>query len=266
MSKALKINQPSLVQSLLEGRALLEVAALQSSKRWLQGAPKGDGHPVLVLPGFMTGDGSTNALRRYLGSLGYNAYPWELGRNPGLRQDVLTALESKLKQLSERHNCKVSIVGWSLGGLYARALSRLHNTHVRQVITLGSPFNIPQDGHISSSIGRLYEWFNPADKRDALLAREELWRKSPPVPSTAIYTEGDGVAPWQYGVDPVDAQTENLRVRGSHAGLTHNPVALYAIADRLALSDDQWLPFEVNWRNRLFYRKTCGSRHGAAFA
>lgn len=251
--------QPSLKQSLLECRAVLEVASLMPSRSWLNKAPRGDNHPVLVLPGFMAADNSTQALRTYLGEQGYNAYAWELGTNPGLRQDILQGLQMRIKQLAIRHQCKVTVIGWSLGGLYARALGHLQSEQIRQIVTLGSPFNVPRDGGVTGTVARLYQWLNKDQAEDPILERESLWRESPPVPTTSIYTEGDGVAAWQYGLDHTDKQTENLRVRGSHVGLTHNPFVLYAIADRLAQAENQWRPFKIHWSANWWYRQSCAS-------
>src|SRR5215831_17014221 len=125
---------------LLEGRALLELAALLPAYPFLRRAPAGDGHPVLVLPGFMASDFSTRALRRFLRDKGYRTHGWKLGRNLGPNQATIAAMVGRLRDLEQRYDRRVSLIGWSLGGIYARELARAMPELVRQVITLASPF------------------------------------------------------------------------------------------------------------------------------
>ncbi len=245
MSATSAIPRPSLWQSVMEFRALIEVISLLPAKPMLKLAPRGDGQPVLVFPGFFTADGSTARLRNYLKKKGFTPYAWEQGRNPGLSEELYLKLEQRVRELSEQHGCKISLVGWSLGGIYARLLAHKLPEHVRQVITLGSPFNVSQMGAVTGAVERLYERMNPNQQDDPLLAQEKLWKQPPPVPSTAIYSEGDGVAHWSFCVDQEDENTENLQIPSSHLGMTHNPLVLYAIADRLAQEEGQWRPFRL---------------------
>jgi pimeloyl-ACP methyl ester carboxylesterase len=245
MSATSAIPRPSLWQSVLEIRALFEVMSLLPAKPMLRMAPCGDGQPVLVLPGFFAADGSTARLRNYLKKKGFTPYAWELGRNPGLSEELYLKLEERILELSEQHGGKISVVGWSLGGIYARLLAHKMPEHVRQVITLGSPFNVSQMGAITGAVERLYERMNPNQQDDPLLAQEVLWKQPPPVPSTAIYSEGDGIAHWSFCVDPEDESTENLKIPSSHLGMTHNPLVMYAVADRLAQEEGQWRPFHL---------------------
>ena len=246
MSAVSAVPRPTLWQSVFEFRALLEVMSLVPARPMLKLAPSGEGQPVLVLPGFFAADGSTAKLRNYLKRKGFTPYAWELGRNPGLSEDIYLQLEQRVQELSEQHGGgTVSLVGWSLGGIYARLLAHKLPEQVRQVVTLGSPFNISQMGAVTGAVERLYERMNPNQREDPLLAQEELWKSPPPVPSTAIYSEGDGVAHWSFCVDEEDENTENLQIPSSHLGMTHNPLVLYAIADRLAQQEGQWRPFQL---------------------
>ena len=165
-----------------------------------------------------------------------------------------------MRDVSKRNGGrKVSVIGWSLGGVYARALASSSPELIRQVITLGSPFNVPTMDGISGAVARLYEFLNPGGLNDPMLADAESWRVTPPVPSTAIYSEGDGVADWKYCVDEPGHETENLKVPGSHMGLTHNAAVMYAVAERLAQREGSWQPFNLNWFRRFWYGSTAAA-------
>jgi hypothetical protein len=243
------IPPPALVWRLLEGRALAELAAFCWTYPLLTLAPRGDGHPVLVLPGFLASGSSTWPLRRFLKGLGYAAHRWKLGRNLGPVGGKEHEVAARLHELRKRYGCKVSLIGWSLGGLYARELAWMAPDDVRIVITLGSPLR----HHSSTAVSRLYERITGqrAGRADAaVLARLS---RPPPVPTTAIYSHTDGVVPWRCSREECTPTTENIRVRGSHCGLGHNPLVLWAIADRLALPDGGWHPFQVRPLGRSAY-------------
>jgi pimeloyl-ACP methyl ester carboxylesterase len=240
--------------TLAEGpRALAELAALPMAAPWLAAAPRGDGHGVLVLPGFVSNDNATAALRRYLRALGHDAQGWELGLNLGRRSIGAESerLLERLEAVRAATGRPVSLVGWSLGGVMARQLARAVPGDVRQIVTLGSPFT--GNPH-ATSIARLYERVS-GDRIDdafvtAMLAES---RTPPPVPSTAIYSRGDGIVAWRNCVEPVSATTDNIRVRGSHVGLPFNPAVWFAVADRLALPEGQWRRFDRSgWRRSVY--------------
>jgi len=222
-------ESPRLLFAALEApRALAEAATLAPSAPLLWSAPKGDGHDVLVLPGFLADDASTAMLRRYLGERGYTTHSWGLGRNLGPRPTLGRRLASRVRDLYRETGRTISLVGWSLGGIYARELARAQPHAVRQVISLGSPFG-----------------------RAAAGARTRV--EAPPVPCTAIYSRSDGVVRWQMCREAPGARSENIEVRGSHVGLGFNPLVLYAIADRLALPEGNWRPFERSGFRKILY-------------
>src|SRR6195952_4569546 len=134
------LRAPSKTLMFLEGRALHEFGAFLGALPLLSLAPRGDGHPVLVLPGLVASDSSTRPLRTFLGNRGYAVSGWRQGRNLGLRDGVQDGMLDLVRELHETHGRKVSLVGWSLGGLYARQLAKMLPDHVRSVITLGRPF------------------------------------------------------------------------------------------------------------------------------
>ena len=248
------IKAPSALLALAElHRAAVELGTLPLAAPILQLAPRGDGHPVLVMPGFTASDVSTGILRRYLGSLGYDTYAWELGRNLGPRAIGREGekLVERLRTIHKQTGKKVSLVGWSLGGVMARQLSRRAPDAVRQVISLGSPFT---GDPRATTVWRLYEYLSGQKLTDADAQRQlKESRKAPPVPSTAIYSKSDGVVAWQNCIEPASATTDNIEVYGSHCGLGVNPAVLYAVADRLAQREDEWAPFERGGWRAAFY-------------
>ena len=247
-------DPPSPWLSMLEpARAALEMSTLPLAAVPLGCAPRGDGHPVMVLPGFMGADSSTIAIRNYLTALGYEAHPWALGRNLGRRGDIEHKMVERVNHIAATHGCKVSLVGWSLGGVFARQIARDIPDAVRQVITLGSPFGSPGRGGTNTEISELYEMLS-GDRisEDPPHKHAHHWNH-PPVPSTAIFSRTDGVAISEVCTEPEGPYTDNVEVCGSHTGLGFNPVVLYAIADRLALPEDEWEKFDRSGLRSLFF-------------
>ena len=209
----------------------------------LQRLPKGDGRPILVLPGFSASDRSTEPLRWFLRDLGYNVFAWELGRNIGPTKQIVDGLKSRLELIHSRFEEPVTVIGWSLGGIYARALADHFASRVRHVITLGSPFRISDRSDTNAA-----PLYSAMSDRHAVPNLTELhfksYRGAPKVPSTSIFTRTDGVVPWRSCVDDAAPRSENIEVRGSHMGLGHNSAALLVLADRLRLELDEWRPYE----------------------
>src|ERR1700716_2149683 len=148
------LSPPSRTLMFLEGRAFSELGAFLGALPLLSLAPKGDGHPVLVLPGLVASDASTRPLRSFLKSRGYAVSGWRQGRNLGPRHGVPDAMGDLVQELNDTTGRKVSMVGWSLGGLYARQLAKMMPDRVRSVITLGSPF---ASGPNATNARRLFE-------------------------------------------------------------------------------------------------------------
>jgi len=249
-----EVRAPSPLLALTEvPRALAELGALTLAGPLLATAPRGDGHPVLVLPGFISGDYSTAVLRRYLTRLGYDAHAWQLGRNLGPRAIGREGekLLARLDAVHEAGGQKVSLVGWSLGGIMARLLARRRPDAVRQVITLGSPFaGSPR----ATNVWRAYQ-FLTGQRIDDDHTRSQLAEVAacPAMPSTAIYSRADGVVAWQNCRGGVGERANDIEVVGSHLGLGINPAVLYAVADRLAQPVDDWQPFRREGVRGLVY-------------
>lgn len=243
-----EINPPSKLLLALEARGIWELQAFFALYPLLRRAPRGDGSPVLVLPGLSASDVSTRPLRTYLKAQGYAAHGWKLGQNRGPRPGVEDAMEARLSELSQRYQRKVSLIGWSLGGIFARELARRLPSAVRQVITLGSPFASEPK---ASNAWRVYEFLS--DRKVEDWPDREGMKLPPPAPSTAIYSRTDGVVAWQGCREQASSTTQNIEVEGSHCGLGHNPAVLYAIADRLAQKEGEWRPFDRSGVRGLVY-------------
>ena len=241
---------PSRTLMFLEGRAISELGAFLGALPLLSLAPKGDGHPVLVLPGLVASDTSTRPLRSFLKNRGYAVSGWRQGRNLGLRHGVQHAMVDLVQELNDTHGQKVSLVGWSLGGLYARQLAKMMPERVRSVITLGSPF---ASGPKATNAWRVYEMASGrrADEEDSRFGGSLA--ETPSVPTTAIFSRTDGICAWQGCMEKTSAMSESIEVESSHCGMGHHQAAVYAVADRLAQAEGQWAPFDRSgWRSLVF--------------
>ncbi len=241
--KANEFTAPGMGLLALEWRAFWEFAAVLPSWPALQQAPSGDGHSVIVFPGLAASDTSTTPLRKYLTSLGYDVTGWEQGSNFGPRAGVLEAIKHKLIETHEQSGRKVSLIGWSLGGIYAREIAKERPDCVRSVITLGTPF---AGNPRSTNAWRLYEMVSGRDiEREADTFH---LHQAPPVPTLSIYSKTDGIVAWQGSIQSAapelgHRQTENIEVLASHFGIGLNPSAWWAVADRLAQAEGKWKPF-----------------------
>ncbi len=224
-------------------RGLADLAALPLAAPWLAAAPRGDGHGVLVWPGLLASDTSTAVLRQFLRWLGHDVRGWDLGRNRGPTAAVLAGLPETITAHAERTGGPVSLVGWSLGGIFAREMARNHRDLVRQVITLGSPFaqTDPRQSHAETP----YQRFRHLHAPSARLARQQIAQPID-VPSTSVYSRWDGIVSWRTCIEPETALHQNVEVRCSHLGFGVDPATLWLIADRLArptVPDGPRLPF-----------------------
>lgn len=234
---------PSTFAPLTEVRVVLEVASFFVYRTVLEKmSPRGDGHPVITLPPLMSDDKFMSPMRKHLVSLGYDACGWELEQNRGVDDQKFAVLVDRITRIAETTGRKVSLIGHSLGGMYARLLAHRLPHAIRQVIYLGTPFNISDEQSIDLPIRRIYERIKP-DEKPSKLVKLTAQLGATSMPSTAIYTEGDGFVPWRFCIDEVNEVTENIRVAGSHTGLPFNLPVLYAVADRLSQAEDDWKPF-----------------------
>lgn len=247
----------------LEIRALGELARLALMRRALRQAPRGDGHPVLVLPGLMSSDWASLPMRRFLSGLGYAAYGWGFGINRGPRGTLEADLAARLAAIADRHGRKVSLIGTSLGGIYARQLAKAFPHLTRSVVTLGSPFaGSPR----ATRAWRIYEWASglAVDTCDQHMGGRLAL--PPPVPTTAIYSRTDGICAWQCCVEAKGPLSESVEVASSHIGLPHNPLVFQVLADRLAQPEGRFRPYRPAATDGLIRRALAKGRQATAEA
>ena len=189
--------------------------------------PRGpeDGIPAMVIPGFVASDRTTMELRRALAEAGFRVHPWRQGWNLGARADTLERLRRAVDQCG--HDEPMLLVGWSLGGLYARELARAEPENVRAVVTLGSP--VWGDRRRYTNVWRLYEWIagHPVDDPPIPDSVEK-----PPVPTLAIWSRRDGIV----GI-PSARGTEICSDKAVEVGSTHMGFAVSKKRTRQAVAE-----------------------------
>jgi hypothetical protein len=233
-------------------RGLADAVLLPIAGPLLRSAPAGDGHGVLVLPGLMASDRSTAPLRGFLRGRGYYVRGWRLGRNLGPSEAILEGIPQAARDLVERTEGPVSVIGWSLGGIYARHLAREHPDLVRQVITLGSPFGVAH-GHRTRA-DSTFERLRIIHARPRLAPDRSRLADALTVPSTSVYSRFDGVVPWRACIAEDTELHQNVEVRCSHLGFGFDPATIWCVADRLAQPADDWQRFVPPRRARRLYR------------
>jgi len=219
-------------------RALLDYCAARVAD-----TPKGigDGHPVVVYPGLGAGAITTSHLRTFIKECGFTVHDWEGGVNTGpegILDDWLGTLDDRVRQLHELHGRKVSLIGWSLGGIYAREIAKRCPDAVRQVITLATPFASLAHGNHAGTIFKLLN----RDKAHLPPDIEARLRETPPVPTTSIYSKADGIVSWRGCIEKRTPISESVEVHASHLGMVTHPQVLRIIANRLAQPEGKWKP------------------------
>jgi pimeloyl-ACP methyl ester carboxylesterase len=244
-------------------RAVADYGLYLAARPVLDRLPRGDGHPVLVLPGLLADDVSTRTLRGLLRRLGYRVHGWRLGRNVGPTEKVVAGLGNRLEELADRYGRSVTVIGWSLGGIFARDLARRSPVSVRQAITLGSPFALQRDSQTRAA--RAFNRYSHlhVEARSLPLASEST---PLPVPSTSIYSHYDGIVHWKACLGRHGGRSENIAVLASHLGIGPHPAAMWAVADRLAQPEGAWTPFVAPLFLRAAFPKPDQPMTGAARA
>ncbi|WP_425258769.1 esterase/lipase family protein [Rubrivivax sp. RP6-9] len=219
-------------------RAALELARHRLAKA--SPAKTGDGHPVVIFPGLGADGRSVATLRDHCRALGYEAFDWGQGFNTGPQGDLdawLEILSGQMRDMLSKHAQPATLIGWSLGGLYARELGKLMAPRLRQVITIGTPFNAAADHTNAGWLFRLLSG-SAAELDPALSLR---LRTPPPLRTTSIYSRSDGVVAWQTcRHDKRSKLVHDIEVESSHIGMGWNREVLDAVADRLGQAPGPW--------------------------
>jgi pimeloyl-ACP methyl ester carboxylesterase len=233
-------------------RALFELVCLLPAHLFLKHAPRGDGHPVITLPGYRSDDTAMLALRRYLARWGYAPYPWGLGANLGIgyqRIDYEQRMLEKLENVVEKHGAPATLIGWSQGGVIAREVTKQRPDLVRQVIVLGSPL---ADAPEATTLFRIFRRTSAEEITNELMSvMREVASPLPNVRCICIYSSSDGIVSADIAQDLVSPNVENIRVTSSHLGMVVNPMVMFIIADRLSQPEDDWRPFSMYALDRL---------------
>jgi hypothetical protein len=219
-------RRPALVRTCAEMTALTRRAPV-ATEAIAACVPKGDGSAILALPGVFRTDAQTADLRRLLDALGYAAYGWELGRNFGPTRALMQGALVRLAALAEAHG-KVSLVGFSMGGLFARWLAGQVPDLVSQVITVGSPWRAPMQSACVPAPLIKTAWRN-----QNLGAMADDIEGPLPVPSTSLYSRRDGIVAWESCRDPATPE-DNIEVECSHVMMEQDADVFRHVAERLA--------------------------------
>ncbi|HEX2548145.1 MAG TPA: alpha/beta hydrolase-fold protein [Ramlibacter sp.] len=216
-------------------RAFAELSTLSLAWPWLARAPRGDGHPVVLLPGLYATDAYMLPMRNFLRSRGHEVHAWGAGRNWGRWEALERVVVPLVQRLHAQHGRKVSLVGASMGGLYARAAAHRVPECVRCVVTLSSAVQREREG---TYITPVYE----AVTRESA---DTLAVGPAPVPCTSVFSRSDGLSDWRPVLLPAAPRQENVEVVASHLGMAWHPAVLYLVADRLGQAERGWQPFRA---------------------
>lgn len=215
-------------------RAAWGVASLIRQRRVLRAGPRGDGAPVMILPGLFNSDRSNFALRRHLAALGHDARGWGFGRNLGVRTigPDGARLIARIEALAAETGQPVALVGVSLGGIMARLVAHRRPDLVRQVVTVASPY--AGDAR-ATNVWRAFEWVTGERLTDPAVAdRSAELAKPLPVPATAIWSRSDGLVNGLICHAPDEANCRAVEIRSSHLGVQLRPDVLRIVAEVLA--------------------------------
>lgn len=226
------IPPPPLFNVLLETRAVTEWTSMFWLYPFIPKHKSKKSKPILLMPPYLGNDNSTIFVRKYLKSIGFKTYKWDLGVNM-INSKSLPKLIEKLDEIYEKHQEKVSLVGWSGGGLFAKIIANRYPEKVEQLITIGSP--VWGVKNMKTPIIKTLEFVRGAKLRERNLKLIKELEKIPKVPITCIYTKTDGLIPWK---NCMEAETfrddiKNVEVFGSHCGMGANATVLLTVANAL---------------------------------
>ena len=230
-SKLPQAEPPSRLATLLEARAPLDWASVLIRALQLTKAPRGDGRPVMLLPGYGADESSMRPLGKFLKYLGYDVYEWGLGRNRGHVNKYVQRVGARAEEIHEdRHGEMVTLIGWSLGGVVARETAKSVESCIREVITMGTPviggpkYTLVAGRFANKANIDLDAFEIEVHKRNSIGIKQ---------PVTAIYSKLDGVVGWRACIDVYNEHTRNIQVNSSHLGLGINGRVWQLIAETL---------------------------------
>lgn len=246
MSDRVAVETPSLYHYLAEPyRAVAEHLAFVGAipALGMAHAGEGQGRHVLVIPGLMSDDLSTRLMRKTIDLAGYRSHGWRLGRNIGPTRAAIEGIVRRLEDLANRQGGPIPVVGWSLGGLFARDLAMLRPHLVDRVITMGSPVNTIHKRQ--SSGAEVHDLFEAKHLPSYSLDQWRTHHENPVQPITSIFSKSDGIVQWKTACVDDGPRAENVEVFGSHFGLGANATVVHVVLNRLAVSVDDWQPFRA---------------------
>lgn len=216
-------------QHLLGNAAMpFDLARTKAQAKALAGAIRGDGRKLLLIPGLLASEHRMEALRLVLNAAGYEAYGWGMGRNFGPRVDSLEQIDRRVDEIRRRSGSPVTLIGWSLGGLFAREYAKFAPEKVGGVVTMGSPFSgDPRANHA----WRLYQLVSgfPVDQPPFACTREE----KPPVPTVALWSRRDGVILPECARGRAGERDRAIEVDCTHMGFAVAPEGILAVGQAL---------------------------------
>ncbi len=225
-----KLQPPGRSGLFREARFFLELPRLVLHFPDLARQSRGRGQPILILPGYGAGDGSTTLLQLYLRFLGYQVHGWGIGRNTGDATELLPRILKRVISVSGSTEQQLSIIGWSLGGYLAREAARERPDLVRQVITLGTPV-IGGPKYTAAALAYRRRGFDVEVLAAEVELRKQICLRTP---VTAIYSRADGIVAWQACIDRAAANVEHIEVPTTHLGFGFSADVYKIIAQQLA--------------------------------
>ncbi len=227
-----RIDAPPLFNMLLETRSAIEWTTMFGLYHIIPKHKATKNKPVLLMPPYLGNDISTTFVRKYLKSVGFKTYKWDLGVNM-INSKSLPKLVEKLDEIYEKHQEKVNLVGWSGGGIFAKIIANRHPDKVEQLITIGSP--VWGIKNMQTPLVKMLEFL----RGKSLKERNEKFLREleeiPNVPITCIYTKTDGLLPWKHCMEAETLRKDinNIEVFGSHCGMGANASVLLTVANSL---------------------------------
>jgi hypothetical protein len=261
-----RIDSPPLFNVLLEGRSLIEWVSMVGIYPFIPKHKASKNKPVLLMPPYLGNDYSTKFVRKYLNSVGFKTYRWELGVNM-INSKYLPILVEKLDEIYEKHQEKVSLVGWSGGGIFAKIIANRHPEKVQQLITIGSP--VWGVKNMKTPLVRMLEFLRGKTLRERNEKFINELDEIPQVPITCIYTKTDGLLPWKHCMEAetLRKDIENIEVFGSHCGMGANASVLLTVANSLNTNINGEKPKGITSKiERLFFPKFWKEKGTAKFS